>query len=459
MNKRKIKLLVGAALLCLIGYLSVKVFIFYPEKSALVYPNKFQKKENIRSNFKSAEFCKACHKKIYDDWKKSYMSKSYSAGNSSIALHTISLGLRGVEQIERRWCIQCHSPLALTTPEDLKASDPIAQEGVTCTVCHSIVKTHPGIHPSNFKMDPLGGMNGPFDDSLSPMHPTRRNKLFLNKNSKLCGSCHWSIYPGSKLPIDATYPEWLEYRKIAVKKGKAPKSCQECHMPVYKGKASELNNVPKRKLASHVFPGGRDEKLVKESADFTYELKKEKSGAVLKVMVKNLTGHNLPTGNASWPQVSLAVNFLQGNESKEIAVFKYHTSYLLKDGSETYDTTIGYEMGPDATLKPFETRIETVKISEEVCRLLESNPRQFAIEIKLLFCYNRLLDATAPFLEEGNIAYTLLLHIYQWLMLEETNIKNIVDVLIDRDTYARLEKIGDLGTVNPILIKKKIIKK
>lgn len=459
MNKGKILLIIGCTLLLgLVGHYGLKMFIFEAIEPTLAYSNKFKKKENIRSNFKSAEFCAACHKNIYDQWKESYMSKSYSAGIGKIELHALSLGLRGMKQTEKRWCVECHFPLALTAEEDFDASDPIIREGVTCTVCHSVVEAHPDASPANFKMDPLGGMNGPFDDSLSPMHATRRSKLFMNEDSSLCGTCHYSAWPGNNLPIDWTYPEWLEYCEMAAKKGETAKSCQECHMPAAKGKAAQLANVPERKIASHKFPGGRNEELVKKSAEFTYELGQEEEGAVLKVMVKNLAGHNLPTGNASWPLVNLVINFVQGNESREIAAFNYHTSYLLKDGSETYDTTIGHESGPDTTLKPFETRVETIKLPEEMYQLHATDPEQYSIEITLSHHYIRILDANAPFFSEGNKTYAILLHIYQWLTLNEVNLKHIMTILTDRETYKKLEKISEMRTLKPTLIMKKIIK-
>ncbi len=452
-------MLIGAAPLCLVGYFGLKALIHRPLQPTLAYPNKFQKREYVRSNFKSAELCGACHKSIYDEWKKSYMSRSYRAGIGMIELHAISLGLRGMESAERRWCIQCHAPLALTTAEDLEASDPIVREGVTCTVCHSVSEAHPDVHPGNVTMDPLGGMNGPFDDAASPMHPSRHSKLFSSSDSSLCGTCHWSAYPGNHLPIDATYPEWLEYREMAVKIGESPKSCQECHMPISEGKAAQLDNVPKRRIASHAFPGGRDETLIRNSAELAYELGRETSGgAVLKVRVKNLAGHNLPTGNASWPQVGLTVRFLQGAESREMAAFKYHASYLLEDGSETYDTTIAHAAGPSTALKPFETRIESIGIPEETFRLLEANPQRCAIEIELSYRYIRILDATAPFLREGDRAYTVMAHVYQWLTLDETNLAHVVDTLTDADTYRRLGKMGEVNSMLPILMKKEIVR-
>lgn len=451
--------LAAASPALLVGYFGLKWLLFDPPPPTLDYPNRLQRRGLVRSSFKSAELCAACHKAIYDEWRASYMSRSWRAGIGTIDLHAISLSLRGIEPEERRWCIQCHAPLALTTPEDLDATDPLAREGITCTVCHSVTEAHPDVNPGNVTMDPLAGMNGPFDDSRSPMHPSRRSELFVDSSSALCGTCHWSAYPLNGLPIDWTYPEWLEYRELAVRRGEEVKSCQECHMPASEGKAAQLDGAPRRRIASHRFPGGRDEKILRKSAEVAYDLTREAgSGGILKVTVRNLAGHNLPTGNAAWPRVRLGVRFLNGTEAVELASFDYHASYRLRDGSETYDTTIAHASGPNTSLRPFEARTETIPIPPRLLQLRDANPQRCGIELELSYQYIRILDPTAPFLAEGDRTRSVLLHAYQWLTLKETNLKHVLDVLTSAETLPRLRRMGELGHQRRMMIHREIVK-
>lgn len=457
MSKRSRALLVAAGALALVGHLGLDAFLHDHAASTLAYPNRLQKRAHARASFKSAELCAACHKNIYDEWKRSYLSRAYQAGIGTIELHALSLALRGIDAGERRWCLQCHAPLALTTPEDLAASDPVVREGVTCTVCHAVTEAHPGVDPGVVTLEPLGGMIGPFDDSRSPMHPSRQGARFTGDDSRLCGSCHWSAHPGSKLAIDWTYPEWLEYRELAVRRGESPRSCQDCHMPRSEGQAAQLDHAPRRRIASHAFPGARDEALVREGAALGWELRDEGRNTVLKVSVRNLAGHNLPTGNASWPQLSLTVSFLDGADATELAAFRYHASFQLEDGTETYDTTIGHVAGPNTSLRPFETRVEAVEIPTELARRCAEQPERYALEIRLTYCYIRILDATAPPLAEGSKARTLAVHVSQWLAREETHLGHVARMLADRETYARLARIGELRTVRPIVVRRVIV--
>ena len=194
------------------------------------YKNRLDKTTIKRSDFKSAEFCKACHKDIYDEWKESYLSQSYTTSKIEIDLHRLTLQLRGIDKGEVRFCLECHAPLALTFPEDLSVQDTLSREGVTCVVCHSAEVCFADSAPANFKMTPFEAMNGPFNDAKSPMHQTKENDNFKGKNCDLCAGCHYSVWPRNGIPIDYTFFEWKHENP------RPDSSCKDCHMEEKKAK-------------------------------------------------------------------------------------------------------------------------------------------------------------------------------------------------------------------------------
>lgn len=137
-----------------------------------------------------AKRCADCHKAIYDSWKKSRHSISW----------TSKTYIEASENHTKEKCLACH------IPESVQGEKPSSRldrrdEGIYCVSCHFI----------NNKM------NGPYD-LVSPPHPTYRNPDYVRSN--FCGSCH-----------QKTFKEWQA--------AKVEDTCQNCHMPRKKGRLTQ----------------------------------------------------------------------------------------------------------------------------------------------------------------------------------------------------------------------------
>ena len=251
------------------------------------------------------------------------------------------LARTGVEVLDR-----LARPLSgRTTPDSLAA------DGVSCTVCHQIGPERLG-DPSTF--------NGRFAiDTVSPwgsrrifgahaidsgrariMHsasefvPTRSDHV---RESGLCASCH-TLYTDildSAGRSVGRFPEqvpFLEWRHSAYGTGAAPKTCQSCHMPSVADSTafSGVLGLKRAGLARHDFLGGNffvltmlnryraDLAVEAPPAELDRAIRKTRetlrsetaalsieeatvlgSRLVAGVIVRNLTGHKLPTAYPS----------------------------------------------------------------------------------------------------------------------------------------------------------------
>lgn len=322
------------------------------------YENRGERASVDRGAYRSAEFCGGCHEEIYEQWKSSYLSKSWTNADVETRLHGLTLRLRGMEEQELRFCLECHAPLALAHPEDLDVQDPLSQEGVSCVVCHSATRVWTDEAPARMDHDPHGAMLGPFDDAVSPWHPTGTAPHFQRWSDELCGSCHSSKWPPTGAPIDWTWQEWHEAA------GPDDENCVECHMPAYWGQAAQLEGVPERLIKDHSFPGGHDPDMVAEAVTLALAgIERSPNATRLLVDVQNLAGHDLPSGNPPAPEYRLrACAGPCPAEDGALDRRSYRASQLMADGSNTYDVTIAASQGPTTALHAWETRREVLEL-------------------------------------------------------------------------------------------------
>lgn len=221
----------------------------------------------------------------------------------------------------------------------------LGQDGVTCSVCHQISNQKLGtkesfnggflINPPQTKDDhpeygPYVIQNGQaliMQSSTGGFRPTFGTHI---ADSALCGTCH-TLYTTARgaggkvigqLPEQMPYQEWL-YSDYAGKQ-----SCQSCHMPEVQGPApiAAVLGVDRLGVRQHVFVGGNffmqrvlnnyrnglsvaatPQELTNASdgtvaflqsqaAQVRLENVRADSGRLTAdVLVKNLTGHKLPT--------------------------------------------------------------------------------------------------------------------------------------------------------------------
>lgn len=236
--------------------------------------------------YPSAESCRACHPKHYDEWSVS--SHAYAAVSPMFqrfeqAMTELTEGTVGY------FCMRCHSPVAtqLEIPRTVSILDqpPVAREGVTCISCHRI-NEHYGrssngdrrIEPGNIHAPVGRGGNGAgLADALAN---AEKNKLKTHAGQKgpgqaihngsyffepltksdICASCHQvAVHPGISLEV-----VHAQYRSSPA--AKCGISCQDCHMGAVPGKAegyeechvAELSGKPyglPKKHSNHTFWG------------------------------------------------------------------------------------------------------------------------------------------------------------------------------------------------------------
>jgi hypothetical protein len=259
-------------------------------------------------------------------------------------------------------CSICHMPMTTyparaagtlgrvfaNVPGARRATDPLAADGVSCTVCHQITGDRLG-SPESFTggyvlnvagPDRPQPMFGPFevDDgraavmrSATGLTPTASLHV---RRSELCATCHTLFTQAldaqgravGRLPEQVPYLEW---RHSAYQ---ATRSCQDCHMPAV-AEPTPIASVlgePREGLSRHTFLGGnafmlrmlnryRDDLGVTAPAheieaaaaaterqlrgstatlDIAYP-RRAGSRTMFTVVVRNQTGHKLPTGYPS----------------------------------------------------------------------------------------------------------------------------------------------------------------
>lgn len=299
--------------------------------------------------------CKSCHDRDltaeptlylpFDGWVSTMMGNATRDPLFRAALTVANQDVPGIGS----WCLRCHSPTAWvfgrTTPADGSALETLDHEGVTCEVCHrSIVPAgEPGapfVFNAQLYWEPGNTRYGPYPNIASPGHDGAQSAF--TGSSELCGQCHqvqnplvpWRAADGGLLgpsfPLDTTYEEWKQSDYARLPPDAGFLSCADCHMPRFVGdgglypvgKTGPYRAAPRR----HVFTGGNlwglravqaanpelaqwSEQFaeteaqalatLRSAAELRLELPFEgPTGpvATVRVRVRNLTGHKLPSG-------------------------------------------------------------------------------------------------------------------------------------------------------------------
>jgi hypothetical protein len=259
-------------------------------------------------------------------------------------------------------CSICHMPMTTYPARAAKrlgktfahlpigrpATDPLAADGVSCTVCHQITNERLG-SPESFTggyalnvADPARPqpMFGPFQvndgrthvmQSATGLTPTESVHV---RRSELCATCHTLFTTAldgggravGKLPEQVPFLEW-QHSSYNTKR-----SCQDCHMPPV-AEPTPIASVlgePREGFSRHTFLGGNvfmlrmlnryrnelgvtappheldaaamatERQLRVDTAVLRIaDARRTGSSATFTVIVENLTGHKLPTGYPS----------------------------------------------------------------------------------------------------------------------------------------------------------------
>ncbi len=249
-------------------------------------------------------------------------------------------------------CSRCHMPMANERARAAggkgrvfaELDDPLAIDGVACSLCHQISTARLGSASSftgGFVIEPNGWprIYGPFDvdppqtslmRSALGVVPVRGDHI---RSSELCATCH-TLYTTE---LDAAsrevghFPEQVPYLEWLQSDYRGKQSCQDCHMPSVAGPQPITSVAPKPHdhLARHDFRGANffllgmldrhrndlavaapaaalaDVRVVTEgflaqaSARVAVTVARDGTTLTADVDVTNLTGHKLPTAYPS----------------------------------------------------------------------------------------------------------------------------------------------------------------
>lgn len=264
----------------------------------------------VGKEFQSSKSCKACHKRIVDEWSNSWHANSHFSKDEYFrkSVEYVSKKSRktvGSVQVE---CATCHNPrmqVSETSPQyevasiwglstakeiDDAITDPSLSEGINCVVCHNIDKIHDEYDDTKRGMDrvewtPSGTMTGPYADAISPYHKTVHHDFMDKTPNRLCFVCHANDRSLDGLVFTNMQDEYV-----------GDQSCVECHMGPKREDVAATYSIGGekkfRQVRHHGFAGAHSKELIKGALSLKLELDKDELFAVL----YNSQPHSVPSG-------------------------------------------------------------------------------------------------------------------------------------------------------------------
>jgi hypothetical protein len=252
-------------------------------------------------------------------------------------------------QIEDK-CTTCHIPMGRTQAvwdgEEYYALDdaignPLAMDGVSCTVCHQIQPDNFGM-PSSFSggyiIDSSRVIYGPYEDiegdimTSGILFEPRYGPHMLQ--AELCATCHtlYTNYVDDNGEVAGVFPEQMPYWEWKASQYPAMEiSCQTCHVPAINEEII-ISSLPQSGLTAkspfykHHFVGGNTfmltllknnamaigvtasaehfdstialtrRQLQNKTIDLSVNTTQENNNLFIDVNLQNKTGHKFPTG-------------------------------------------------------------------------------------------------------------------------------------------------------------------
>jgi tetratricopeptide (TPR) repeat protein len=202
-------------------------------------------------SFPTAQYCGHCHQETYHQWRQTAHANSFRAP-WYIKNVNLLMKEKGIEYT--RHCEGCHNPIALmggVLTQKGTTDRPFDQDGVTCSVCHSIQQVNTRGTGSYVMGIPavLVDADGkpitrPVSDAEILAHLDRHSKAVMKdfyRTSEFCAACHKAALPRMlnnykwQRAFDV-YDEWhnTSYARLSplpFYKKPTASSCQSCHMP------------------------------------------------------------------------------------------------------------------------------------------------------------------------------------------------------------------------------------
>ena len=276
--------------------------------------------EMIIEDIAPSTTCIQCHEDYVQEWS---LSRHGHAMKDPLFFSLWNSEQQNHPQTGERFCIQCHSPTAFVTgqdlsgfetPEDLLLSPLPTQikEGVTCTVCHSST----GLSSTYFASDDLAPNaeyhlypgEGVFFGSIqnpepNMYHDSEYSPMFAR--SEMCLPCHDLVMRDVEAEI--TFTEWNRIPGFAMSGGA---TCQNCHMPEKEDGTHDHSFIGVDLDLSYPMGEAPQHDAVQSMLEMAVELEFGAPGyelassidagetLVVPITVTSLTAHNLPSGTS-----------------------------------------------------------------------------------------------------------------------------------------------------------------
>ena len=316
------------------------------------------------SLFTTSDDCVACHNglktadgedvSIGSSWRSTMMGNSARDPYFLAGLRRETIDHPSLAAAIENECAGCHAPMLTRAAHAdgrearlLGVNHPLAQDSVSCSVCHQIGAEGLGSRDSfngGFTLAaPAPGprrMFGPYAPDQGRARIMRSVTGYAQtearhvQDSALCATCHTlstlahdaSGRVVGGLPEQMNFQEWQHSAFSAEQR-----SCQSCHMPQVSTptRIASVLGVPREGFSRHLFVGGNFlvlrmldryradlgleaspaefastiaatvRQLQSETATVTVNVARETAQVVAQVAVRNLTGHKFPTGYPS----------------------------------------------------------------------------------------------------------------------------------------------------------------
>ncbi len=292
-------------------------------------------------DFQTPEFCGAsCHTDIYQQWKQSMMSQSYTHKWDEVEYFKLAVPHAEKDPVVagvKAGCNGCHAPisfLAGDVPPPLPEKMSRANESVSCEVCHSI-SGFEGDTPYNYNyiIKPGFAKYGIRGQNVSPAHEIVVSDFL--KSGDFCGTCHNEKSPYG-VWVKSTHLEWKEgpYSKQGVQ-------CQDCHMTSAEGYTASMGNKYSD-AKQHLFHGAHDAGKIRGTIELRIhpDIREAEPGEAVKFTIalfNQKTGHKFPTGSVEDRIVWMHV------EATDAKGNVYHLP-VDKKGFEGEEYTIGADV-------------------------------------------------------------------------------------------------------------------
>jgi Flp pilus assembly protein TadD len=294
--------------------------------------------------FLQSKACGRCHADIYKQWESS--AHHFSSFNNQWYRKSIEY-MQDVDGVKQsKWCAGCHDPALLfsglmDTPIKQTVNRPEARAGLSCMMCHSIVKVKSTMGQGDFvleypKLHELAASENPvirgLHDFMVRLNPEPHRRVFLkpfmrNQVPEFCSGCH-------KVHLDVPvnnyrwvrgFNEYDNWQGSGVSGQGArsfyypatPMLCSDCHMPLVR--SNDDGNI-NGYVHSHRFPGANtavpfaNEDAAQFDASKKFLQDKQLSVDIFAISLANEKQSEAKAGG--YPKQELSTTFAVGEESE-----------------------------------------------------------------------------------------------------------------------------------------------